>query len=1102
MKQKIHLFISVVAAMLLGVGSASATVVAVSGKVVDKAGAPLMGAGVVVKGTTNGVITDLDGNYSIKVEDNATLVVSYIGYISQETEVGGRAVINFTLEDDTTTLDDVVVVGYATMKKRDLVGAVDAVDSKVIENRPNGNLARSLQGEVAGLNISFTDGKPSRSASFNVRGSSSIGAGGSALVLIDGAEGSLDAINPQDVESVSVLKDASSTAVYGARGAFGVILVTTKSSKQGRVAVNYNGSVSVNRRTIDYQNITDSIEWLDWWKTCFNNYYNGTKALLNHIDSKAPYSEDIYNEILRRNADPGLSKVVESDAVSGFGYAYYGNTDWMNEFYKPCNTTTEHNVSVSGGSDIADFYVSGRYYGSDGIYKVGNENYKKYDVRAKGTVRIRPWIKITNNLSMSIQNSVQPRTQNGTVVQKYMQHCLQPMAPIKNPDGNWSPASAISGYAAFSDGNNYMTDKRTYVREKVSLDIDIVKDILKFQADYAYNYTRRQNIKVQNMVAYSKSPDVILYESEKAGDGLTRVDYDTHYHAFNAYLTYSPKLKKGHSFTLLAGWNTEWQNYETLNSSRNGFTTDYKFVYNLMDGEATLSQGGNEWSYAGAFFRANYSWKSRYLLEVSGRYDGSSKFPSYSKWGFFPSASAGWRLSDEPWMDWSNKWLDNAKIRASFGTMGNGAVSPYQYTSEMALTKASDIVLGGGLPTYTTVGSVVPTSLTWERSSTYDIGLDLDLLRNRLSFTGDYYVRMTTDMYTPSASLPSVYGTTPPKGNNAEMRTNGWEVSLMWRDDLTVGGRPFSYSIRGTVWDNRSFITKYAGNDTRKIADSMSKLIANNCNPSNYYQGMEIGEIWGYTVEGLFKDFDDIANHATQTFQQEVNKTTLPGQVKVADLNEDSKIDYGALTTSDSGDLKIIGNSQSRFNYGLNFSVNWNGIGLSMFFQGVGKKDWYPGDDCGYFWGKYSRPFFYFIPSIMKLDNPSMPQMSEDGSVCLNADTAYWPRVSTYQSNGDDAATKILEIANTRYMQNAAYIRLKNLQIDYSFNKKVCKALHMSALKIYLSGENLFCFTPLHKWAPNLDPEGLGYDTDFASAAQGNTYPLFKTYTFGLNLTF
>ncbi|MCH5173998.1 MAG: TonB-dependent receptor [Bacteroidales bacterium] len=1113
-----HLFkslaIGILLACMLYPASGQTLVRSLSGRITDSEGEPLAGASIRIKGVTGGFIADLDGNYEIRdLRVPATLIVSFIGYKDCEISVDANTKSPFAivLDDSNTVLDDVVVVGYATMKKRDLVGAVDQVDSKVVGDRSNGDLGRSLQGEIAGLNITFNDGKPSSGASVNVRGSTSIGAGGSTLILIDGVEGSLDLVNPSDVESVSVLKDASSTAVYGARGAFGVILVTTKSAKKGTPVINYSGSVSMKKRTVDFHNITDSIEWLDWWKTCYNNYYNGSRALLNHIDSKAPYSEDIYNEIIRRNQDPSLSKVVESYDVAGFGYAYYDNTDWMNEFYKTWSSSTEHNLSVSGGNENADYYISGRYYGADGIYKVGAENYHRYNLRAKGTLKVRPWLKITNNLSVSVADDLQPRTQNGTVVQKYMQHCLQPMAPLRNPDGSWTPAAAISGYAAFYEGNNYLTDNRTWLREKISADIDLIKDRLKLQADYSYNFTDRNRRTIQNTVTYSKSPGVFLEESASAGDKLTEVNYDTRYQASNIYLTWSPKLGRKHSLTTLAGWNVEWQTYKTLTASRTGFTSN-KPSFTLMDGEASITAGGNAWSYVGAFARVNYSFLGKYLLEVSGRYDGSSKFPTYSQWGFFPSASAAWRISDESWMRWSRDWMDNLKLRVSAGSMGNGNVSPYLYTSEMSVTKATDIVLGGSLPSYTSVGSVVPVSLTWERSTTYDLGLDFDLLSSRLSFSGDYYHRYTTDMYTLSATVPSVYGTSSPKGNNAEMLTRGWELSLQWRDEFALAGKPFSYSIKGLLWDSRSFITKYAGNDENKIAASMSNLIANGGNPSNFYEGMEIGEIWGYTVEGLFKDYEDIANSAVHSFQQASDKVTRPGMVKVKDIGgkfdengnyvPDGIIDYGQLTTDQPGDLKIIGNSSARYNYGINISTKWNGIGLSVFLQGVAKRDWYPGDDCGYFWGKYSRPFFYFIPTAHRLSNPTVAQLNEDGTECLNWDSAYWPRVSTYQSNGDDAATKILEIANTRYLQNAAFLRVKNVQIDYSFGDKVCRALGVKGLRVYLNGENLFTFTPLHKWAENLDPEGLGYDTDFNSAAQGNTYPVFKTLTAGFNVTF
>lgn len=1080
-------------------GGATGTV---NGQVVDSQGEPLIGAALTVKGTTKGFITDVNGNYEITgVKFPATIVVSFIGYKDTEIVMTGSEVqpYTITLSDDANILDDVVVVGYATMKKRDLVGAVDQVDSKVIEGRPNGNLARSLQGEIAGLNISFTDGKPSRNASYNVRGETSIGAGGSSLILIDGVEGDLNSINPQDVESVSVLKDASSTAVYGARGAFGVILVTTKTAKKGQPVINYNGSVTANRRTVIYDNITDSIEWLDWWQTCYNGYYNGSKALLNHIDSKAPYSEAIYNEIIRRNADPTLGKVAESYDVSGFGYAYYDNTDWLNLFYKPYHFSNEHNVSVSGGSDKADYYVSGRYYGSEGIYNVGNENYKKYDIRAKGSLQVRPWLKVTNNMSIGLYKSLQPRTPSGNSAQRYLQHCAQPMAPLYNLDGSWTPAAAMTGYASYVEGKNRLEDDRTYIREKVSADIDIIKDVLKFQADYSYNFTFRDMLTVHHVpTTYSKSPGVFVEEGSKATSGMNETHYDTRYQSANAYLTWTPNLGESHKINALLGYNIEWQNYVTREMARTGMTTYDKLSFNMMDGVPEITSGGNSWSYEGAFFRLNYSYAGRYLAEVSGRYDGSSKFPSFSRWGFFPSASIGWRFSDEPFMSWATA-LNNGKIRLSAGSMGNGNVAPFTYTSEMALSTADDLVLGGSLPTCTTVPGVVPISLTWETATTYDAGLDLDLFESRLSFTGDYYIRNTTNMFTAGVTLPSVYGTGAPKGNNASMTTRGWEVSLQWRDQITLGGKPFSYSIKGTLWDSNSWITSYAGNDEKKIASSMSNVIKESY---MYYEGMHIGDIWGYTIEGLFKDYEDIANHAEQQFQQASDKVTRPGQVKVLDADGDETIGYGKLTVDEHGDLSIVGDSNPHYRYGVNLSANWNGIGLSAFFQGVAKQDWYPGDDAGYFWGKYSRPFFYFIPSIHKLSNPTVAQMSEDGTECLNYDTAYWPRVSTYQSNGDDSENKILETPNTRYMQNVAYLRLKNLQVDYTFNKKVTDALRISGLKVYFNAENLFCITPLHKWGPNLDPEGLGYDSDFSGSQDGNTYPLFKTFTLGVNLTF
>ena len=1079
--------------ILLSAGKQSLHVdTVVSGRVADDQNRPLVGATVVVAGTSQGTTTDLDGNFSLRVNAvDPVLKVDYLGYEPQELRVSpSQTTFDIRLALSSKAIDDVVVVGYGTVKRRDLVGAVDQVDRKVIEDRSTGTLARALQGQLPGLNITFTDSKPTRGASVNVRGSGSIGAGGSTLVLIDGVEGSINAINPQDVESVSVLKDASSSAVYGARGAFGVVLITTKSAKKGTPVINYNGSVTINRRTVTPDVVTDGLTWINWWKDCYNGYYNGSKALLNHVDSTIPYTETIYQELIRRSQDPSLARTTALSGHDQFGWAYYDSTDWHSLFYKDYNWSTEHNLSISGGGDQADYYISGRFYDMDGIYKVGNDSYKKYDVRAKGTLKVRPWLRLTNNMSVSVIDAYEPKHQkNNSQIPRLINHTAMPLSPVKNPDGTWTAAAAKSGYAAFSEGTSWRTNDYVYLRNKFDVNIDLVKDVLTASADYSYNYTNRKRMDAQTVIEYSKKPGEILYESEAAGSNLQSVEYQTRYQSANAYLNWSPKLGDDHTFKALAGWNIEKQKYETLTIKREGFVTASKPSFGLMNGTTTdPTVGGYIWSYVGAFFRLNYGYKGKYLAEVSGRYDGSSKFPTNSKWGFFPSASVAWRVSEEPWMKWSEEWLDNFKIRLSAGSMGNGNVDPYSYTSEMTVVTASDIVLGGGLPSYTTVGSTVPVSLT------YDLGLDLDFLNNRLSFSGDYYRRYTTDMYTPSISLPSVYGTTSPKGNNAELRTTGWELSLTWRDSFKLGGKPFDYSIKAMVWDNRTVVTKYE-NATRSLG-TLKGYIQNGGSPSDFYEGMELGEMWGYTVAGLFRDQADIDSSATHDFTQASDKVTRPGQVKIADLDHNGNIDPGAFTADDHGDLSIIGNINPHYMFGVNLAANWNGIGLSVFLQGVMKRDWYPSPDSGYFWGKYARPFMW----VLGIHNYTDDMYSEEKN---NWDTAYWPRMTTYQSNSSYSWTKLLEIPNTRYKQNAAYLRVKNIQVDYTFPKALCQKIRLGGLKIYLSGENLFTFTPLHKYAPNFDPEALGYDTDFSSTAgDGYTYPVLKSVTLGVNITF
>ena len=1089
--------------ILLSAGKQSLHVdTVVSGRVADDQNRPLVGATVVVAGTSQGTTTDLDGNFSLRVNAvDPVLKVDYLGYEPQELRVSpSQTTFDIRLALSSKAIDDVVVVGYGTVKRRDLVGAVDQVDRKVIEDRSTGTLARALQGQLPGLNITFTDSKPTRGASVNVRGSGSIGAGGSTLVLIDGVEGSINAINPQDVESVSVLKDASSSAVYGARGAFGGVLITTKSAKKGTPVINYTGSVTITRRTVTPDVVTDGLTWINWWKDCYNGYYNGSKALLNHVDSTIPYTETIYQELIRRSQDPSLARTTALSGHDQFGWAYYDSTDWHSLFYKDYNWSTEHNLSISGGGDQADYYISGRFYDMDGIYKVGEETYKKYNLRAKGSIRIRPWLTLDNNTSLMSSKYHQPMVHYGQqVISRQIDMFAFPFALLKNPDGTWTQTAAKTGYAAFAEGTSWQENNKLEVANTTTFNFEFVPDVFKVSADVTYKGSRWSRDRMENLYTYYTGVNVS--GQDNSFSSLENWTYRSDYISTNIVGTVTPKLGADHDLNVVAGWNLEDYDYRTQKTYRQGNLYPSKPSFTLMDGEYySTTSGGYTWGLVGFFGRVNYAYAGRYLAEVSARYDGSSKFPSSSQWGFFPSASVGWRLSEEPWLKpHVEGWLDNFKVRASIGSLGNANIDPYQYLETMtasgsaSIAKSSVIINGQNVP-YTSVPSLIPDDITWEKVTTYNIGLDLDLFHNRLSFTGDYYRRNTTDLYTVGPNLPQVLGSAAPYGNYASLKTKGWELSLSWRDSFNLGGKPFSYSIKGMLWDSRSWITDYY-NETGDL--------------TTYYKGMEIGEIWGFRTAGIYASNADALNGPAYNFFKNGEMfRAYAGDLRFVDVDGDGIMTKGNRTLSNHGDLEIIGNQSPRYQYSINMSLNWNGIGLSMLWQGVGKRDWYPWTESGFFWGKWNRAY----NSLMKTqtgDNVVRIDKSTDNWRVTNMDkNPYWTRMVSLAANRNDGP---LTWENDHYLQDASYIRLKNITIDYTFPKHICKKLRLEGLKVYLSGENLFTHSPMFKHTDMFDPEVItSGDSDFAASTtsglngtgNGYSYPMLKTVTLGINVTF
>lgn len=1056
----------------------------VSGVVKDPAGTPIVGVTVTIPGTTKGTTTGADGEYAISVAPDQSLAFSYLGYKPQTIQVNRRTKIDVTLSEDNTSLDEVVVIGYGVQKRRDIVGAVETLSTKGLEERlgTSMSISRALQGAIPGLTLTFSDGKPTRGASVHIRGvTNSIGSGGSALVLVDGVETDMSTVNPDDIESITVLKDASSTAVYGSRGTFGVILMTTKQAQKGTAKVTYNGTFTFYQRATKPEMVTNGLAFTD---SFVESYRNVNNDMPKSINNEFGFSPAWYAELQRRNGDPSFEKWRINNRNL---YEYYGNTNWYDVFYKNYTTGHQHNISITGGGETATYYVSGRMFQQDGIYNAGDEKFRQFNVKAKGTVKIKPWLRIENSTDFTYRNSHEPMYSTSlsvtpVTVSRMLNHQGFPVALPTNPDGTWTNTAVYTGWAAFVEGTSWRKNRKFDMTNRTAVTIDFLKDILVGAIDVSYYFNETDRFQAVNNYTYYMGPETT--GSRPTGSLYEERSYNRSRVSSNATLTYTPRLGDNHSLSILGGWNIENYDYKSNRMNREGIIIASQPNFGLLNGENILLDDNGSWStgLVGAFYRVSYSYKSKYLIETSGRYDGNSKFPASQRWGFFPSGSVGWRISEENFLR-NAGWLDNLKLRLSVGSSGNGLISnAYAYLSTMDISRSS-LVSNGALLNYTSAPSPIPDGLTWEKATTYDLGLDFEAFNGRLNFSADIYRKNTTDMYVLGPELPAVYGNDAPKGNYADMRTDGWEASISWRDTRKAGGKDLSYNLKVAVWDSRSKITRYT---------SKTGTLPTNYT-TNYYEGMTMGEIWGYKCRGLFQSDEEARTYADYS-QFDNNKVVWSaGDPKYEDLDGDGAITNGNNTIYNHGDLVKIGNTSPRYCYSIQGGIRWNGIGLSMMWQGVGKRDWYPAKESGYFWGQYGRPYSMALPWHGN-------RWSE-----TNRD-AYWPRLVGYSAQG---AGNILSQPNTRYLQDASYIRLKNLTLDYNFPKELLRKIGLQALKIYVSGENLLTFSPLKKYAKNYDPEGIyAGDADIKSTAgadnsgDGDGYPVMRSYTIGLTLTF
>jgi len=1082
-----------------------------------------------IKGSTTGTVTDLDGKYSLPTKQGQTVVVSYIGFKDQEF-AAGKAQQNVALESDSTILDDVVVVGYGSTKKANLTGAVDQVGSEVFEERPVANMQQMLQGAIPNLSANFSDGKPARSTTFSIRGMANIGnlntsSDGNALVLIDGVEGDPNLLNPNDIESVSVLKDAASAAIYGSRGPYGVILITTKdpAKNQEKISVSYTANANWGTPTAVPDVITDGLQYAELAAQA--NYGWNDKYSLTALGKTTFYDKsgtactiDKYVQQYKARLAAG-NKGIYDTADNGM-YQYYANEDWYSNLYKDSAFSQIHNLSISGNAGKVSYMLSGRLYAYDGLYKYDSDTYKTNNIRAKISAPVFPWLKITENIEYTHDKLHQPvasgtsgtgsvfdGTETFIAPETAVNQFGFPCFPIYNNDGTLTRGGAYV-FGSMLNKQSYVDVLKTNFRTTTGVELSFFENHFRIKADYTYNSKYQDKSTKKTGVQFSEQAGVmtnILDEKKLRQQFLSDAYQNTDTQAVNAYAEYENTWNK-HYFKAMAGYNYEEYVRYSHSIAKRGLTDPAADSYNFCLGEWVDDQyDGKVYKFStsfkkrrlsGAFFRLNYNFDERYLIEVDGRYDGSSIFPVGRQWQFFPSVSAGWRVSQEPWWNVNPKAMSNLKIRASYGSTGDTAsMGPYNFQETFKQKYYTDtrVIDGSAAMPYLAFPESTNESYSWATVTTTNIGLDLGFLSGKINISGDYYIRKTTDMLVDTANFPETFGSESPKDNCAAMSTYGWEVVASYNDAWMVGGKPFNFGFKFTIGDNYTIIDSYK-NDTGSIDEWAFRA------------GQMAGEIWGYRSNGLFQTQEQINTafdgnpYVNTLIKTNSAGKTRTGDIWLLDLNGNGKIDKGENTASNPGDREIIGNVCARYNYGFNIDLGWNGIYVSAIFNGVGKQDWSPVGKTLFYglYGNNSRNMLKWTANNMwSEDNPN----------------ALFPRLSATNKYFDGSynhwSCYMNQYPVDRYIFNIAYLNLQNLTVGYNLPKNIVSKVKLSGVKVYFSGENLFTYSPFYKYTKDFDVRTInshgddpGTGISWSSGAVGTQYPMLRTFSLGLNITY
>ena len=1004
------------------------------GQVIDAANnEPLIGVSIQEKGTTNGVVTDMDGNFVITVSPKATLVFSYIGYETLERKASEcHGVIK--LKEDSQTLQEVVVVGYGMQKKVNLSGSVSAIEGDKIAAKPSTDVLSALQGELPGVTVLRRGGQPgSETSGMRIRGFSSVNST-STLVLIDGVEGDLTLVNPNDIASISVLKDAASCAIYGARAAAGVVLVTTKAGTEGKPKISYNGSFTFHTPG----NMPERLP--AWEEQAFID-----QSRLNY-DGKREWSEEKASWVGNPN--------FNTRPLSNGRWDYFDAINWVEEGTRDFTTQQTHSLSVSGGNKTTNYMFSANYYTKNGLLKYGPDSNERYNLHAKVKTEFNKYFEFSLNAQYQSRNIEAPSYGAGGIFNSLF--TTRGRQSVFVPEGDESG----SIYNGDLQGNPIDIMKNGGIRErklenyigKATLGIkDVVKNLrIDLSASRRAGYYAE--VMEKHHLEWRTRDGKTIRNQVNNPDELYKCRYSNYHDLLEATANYTFDLNGKHNFSLLAGSSYENYRQDQIDATAKSLNSDDFFSFNGYDSSIAtnteLSDKIDPWSMMSYFGRINYNYRERYLFEANIRYDGSSRLAPGKRWKAFPSVSAAWRVNEEKWF--KADFISQLKLRASWGELGNGAVlGLYDY---MPLIKREDY-MGEGAYFQEKLAS---TDKTWEVVSTTNIGMDFGLFNNRLSGSFEYYWKVNDNMLA-SPQVPHQIGIKVPNLNIGKLKTWGWDLNVTWKDRI----KDFNYQIGFNISDSKNELVEYNGVSVVKAGIVQ------------HLQGYELNTIWGYKTDGYWSSREEYLQYKKDNPGY---KSFNDGKVSGGDIRyvsqgkADHEIGVGSGTLSDTGDLVYLGNTDPRYLYGLNLSAQWRGFDISVMFQGVGKR----------------KAMVQFGAIAPLSGTGSMPWTIHRDYWTEDNQDAYWPRLCNYANNDFNFKT------SDKWIQNAAYIRLKNVTVGYTLPipKK-----YVERVRVYVTGEDIWEHTKmLSVFDPEQDNGKDGINRSF--------YPFFRSWTVGLNVSF